>query len=189
VTRTTRTLITLAFLTLAALGAYNTARADPKPIRIPAELAAAREACPNGSSLAACRGELRRAYEAVAWAKKEREHEVERILARTRGKQPYAYAARLAEMACRSFSATPTHCRPASEMLSVGRCESGLQSHDPNPASSADGWMQFLSGTWNNTTAGRLGFSRYDVLAMGIATADLTHHDHGWSQWTCKPAA
>jgi hypothetical protein len=53
------------------LGAYNTARADPKPIRIPAELQQARDACPNGSSLAACRGELREALRAVAWQKKQ----------------------------------------------------------------------------------------------------------------------
>jgi hypothetical protein len=133
------------------------------------------------------RQQAHRAEAAAAWQRKARRAEVSRVLAETRGRQPFAYAAKLAYMACRSFSAYPSRCRPPSEMLSVGRCESGLQVSDPNPSSTADGWMQFLSGTWNNTTAGRLGFSRYDVIAMGIATAGIVHHDGSWRQWVCQP--
>lgn len=134
--------------------------------------------------------EAARARAAVAWQQHDKATQVRRVLAQARGKQPFSYAARLAYLACQSFSATPARCRPPTEMLGVCRCESGLQSHDPNHSgSTADGWCQFLSSTWNNAPAGREGWSRYDVLAMGIATAALVTRDGSWREWSCGYAA
>jgi hypothetical protein len=172
----TRIVTLLALVALFALAAP--AQAPAKAVRCDAH---------HPRECAKLRHRIHALQAAVEWQKRERVAEAADLLAQTRGKQPFAYAAKLAYMACRSFSAYPNRCPPASEMLSVGRCESGLQTHDPNPTSSADGWMQFLDGTWNNSTAGQLGFSRYDVIAMGIATAGIVHHDGSWRQWVCKP--
>lgn len=161
----------------------------PKPILRPVGFLRAKTECSPTTGITACRAALRHALAAIAWQQKARRDDVERVLDRTRGKQPYAYAAKLAYLACVSFSATGASCHQPSEMLSVGRCESGLQSHDPNPSSTADGWMQYLSGTWDSSTAGQLGYSRFDVLAMGIQTEAIVAHDDGWRQWVCGTAA
>jgi len=122
---------------------------------------------------------------AVKWQRRNTRVQVTRVLDQARGAQPFAYAAKLAYLACVSFSGSG--CHPPSEMLGVGRCESGLQNHDPNPASTADGFMQFLSGTWASAPAGALGWSRYDPLAMAIATEAIVKTDGGWRQWSCQP--
>lgn len=180
--------ITLAMTISLALAANSDARPlQPEPMLRPVGLLQAQKSCPSNSSITECRAALRRALAAISWQKSARANDATRLLNQTRGKQPYAYAANLAYLACRTFSTTPQRCRPASEMLHVGRCESGLQSHDPNPSSSADGWMQFLAGTWNRSTAGQLGYSRFDVLAMGIATAGIVHSDGSWREWVCAP--
>lgn len=119
---------------------------------------------------------------AVAWQKHERDTQVQAVLDRTRGAQPFAYAAHLAYLACVAFRGMGNpDCRPPSEMLAVGRCESGLQVNDPNPASTASNWMQYLDSTWQNAPAGRLGFYKLDVLAVAIQSeAKATS---GWHEW------
>jgi hypothetical protein len=121
---------------------------------------------------------------AVAWQKHARKVEVQRVLDATRGAQPFAYAAKLAQAACLTFSYDQKACRPPEEMLAVGRCESGLQNHDPNPVSTADGWMQFLDSTWANTVPARLGFSLYDPVAMAVAAEGMARK--GWSAWAAS---
>src|SRR3954465_7059367 len=121
---------------------------------------------------------------AVEWQKHARVTEVQAVLDQTRGAQPFAYAAKLAEAACLTFSYDAKVCRPPSEMLAVGRCESGLQNHDPNPISTADGWTQFLDSTWAGQTVTRLGFSLYDPIAVAIATEAMARH--GWSAWAAS---
>jgi hypothetical protein len=183
----------LAFATLVVIGGTATVRSAPPASAPPAQNSSSTRSC-DKQHVSACRRSVaywrHRSYKAeaaVTWQRHSRAVEVRRVLEQTRGRQPFAYAAKLAYLACRSFSATPARCRPASEMLAVGRCESGLQNHDPNPTSTADGWMQFLSGTWYSSTAGQLGYSRFDALAMGIATEALVHQDGSWRQWVCQP--
>lgn len=119
---------------------------------------------------------------AVQWQKHARAVEVRRLLDRTRGAQPFAYAAHLAYLACVAFKGMSNpECRPPSQMLAVGRCESGLQVDDPNPTSTASNWLQYLDSTWANAPAGQLGFHKLDVLAVAIQTeAKVTS---GWHEW------
>ena len=171
----------LVFLPLMAAGVLLTnSRASVKP----AHVAQAMAAC-KPQHVEHCRRVLIRTLEALEWQK----HETQHVLEQTRGKQPFAYAAKLGYLACLSFTplTQQARCRPPSEMLGVGRCESGLQAADPT--SDALGWTQWLTGTWNAHPAGDLGFSRLDVLAMGIATEALVYQDGGWHEWTCGWAA
>lgn len=121
---------------------------------------------------------------AVEWQKHARAAEVQRVLNEARGAQPFAYAAKLAHAACLTFSYDSKRCRPPSEMLAVGRCESGLQNHDPNPVSTADGWMQYLDSTWEGQRVARLGFSLYDPIAVAIASEAMARK--GWSAWAAS---
>lgn len=132
-----------------------------------------------------CRKALVRAYAALEWQREERRKESELVLSKTRGAMPFSYAAKLAHLACISFTYVGNpRCRPHGEMLEVGRCESGLQVVDPNASSTADGWMQFLESTWASTPAGAFGWSRYDVLAMAVATEARVLRDGGsWREW------
>lgn len=134
-------------------------------------------------AIAYWRGKARAAQRAAQWQKRSAMHEVTRALAEARGAVPFSYAAKLAHAACETFT---SGCAPPGEMLAIGRCESGLQNHDPNPSSTADGWMQFLSGTWDRSTAGQLGFSRYDPLAMAIAAEGIRQRDGSWREWVCR---
>jgi hypothetical protein len=123
---------------------------------------------------------------AVEWQKKQRAEETRDLLAKLRSPQPYAYAAQLAYLACVSFRGWHGDCRPPSEMLKVGRCESGLQKDDPNPVSTASNWMQFLDDTWARAPAGQLGFYKLDPLAVAIASeAKATS---GWHEWRASIA-
>jgi hypothetical protein len=132
------------------------------------------------------KGQANEAQDAVAWQKATRVHDTQRLLERLRGPSEYVYAAKLAYLSCRAFLGAGARCPTPNEIIAQGSCESGLQDHDPNPISTADGWMQYLSGTWDNNTAGQLGWSRYDTLAMGIQTAAIVSHDGGWRQWSCQ---
>lgn len=127
------------------------------------------------------RGKAHDSQRAAAWQKDHARHEVRRVLDNVRGAQPFAYSAKLAYAACVTYSAVPSACRPPSQMLAVGRCESGLANHDPNPTSSADGWMQFLDSTWSGQVVARLGFSLYDPVAMAVAAEAMSRH--GWGAW------
>ena len=130
------------------------------------------------------RHRVHRLERAVEWQKHARAVEVRRVLESTRGAQPFAYSAKLAHAACVTFSNDPARCRPPSEMLIVGRCESGLQIRDPNPVSTADGWMQYLDSTWSGQTVARLGFSLYDPIAVAIATEAMARR--GWGAWAAS---
>lgn len=131
-----------------------------------------------------CRKAVQHLRRAIAWQKAERHKAVARVLDHVRGTQPFAYSAKLAYAACVTFSSQPADCRPASEMISVGRCESGLQIHDPNPTSTADGWMQYLSGTWASQRVAQLGFSLYDPIAVAVATEGMARS--GWGAWAAS---
>lgn len=132
------------------------------------------------------RGQATEASAAVTWQKKARVTETKRMLVKLRGPAEYVYAAKLAYLACVAFNGASARCPTPNEIIANGSCESGLKDHNPNAVSTADGWMQFLSGTWANNTAGKLGWSRYDTLAMGIQTAAIVLHDGGWRQWSCQ---
>lgn len=125
---------------------------------------------------------VKRLEKAIAWQKKDAQHDVQKMLEQTRGTQPYAYAAKLAYLACVAFRGMGNpDCRPPSEQLKVGRCESGLQLNDPNPTSTASNFMQYLDSTWANAPAGQLGFYKLDVLAVAIQSeAKATS---GWHEW------
>lgn len=166
----------------ATLVVTTEARAGVKPEHV----RKARAAC-KPQHVEHCRRMLIRALAAVEWQRHDKQAEVSKMIEQTRGKQPYAYAARLAYFSCLSFAADPSRCRPPSEMLNVGRCESGLQRADPNPVSTALGWTQWLDGTWYAHPIGAAGFNRLDVIAMGLATEALVYHDHGWHEWVCQP--
>lgn len=118
----------------------------------------------------------------IAWQKKDHAHDVQKVIEQTRGAQPFAYAAKLAYLACVAFKGMGNpDCRPPSEMMKVGHCESWLQVNDPNPTSTASNWMQYLDSTWNNAPAGQLGFYKLDVLAVAIQSeAKATS---GWHEW------
>lgn len=130
--------------------------------------------------------QARKADAAVAWQKATRVSETKRMLAKMRGPSEYVYSAKLAYLACKAFLGMTARCPSPNELVAQGSCESGLQDHDPNPVSTADGWLQYLSGTWANNVAGQLGWSRYDTMAMGIQTAAIVAHDGGWHQWSCQ---
>lgn len=132
------------------------------------------------------RGQALEASAAVSWQRKARVVESQRMLVKLRGPAEYVYAAKLAYLACVAFNGASAGCPTPNEIIAQGSCESGLQDHNPNPISTADGWMQYLDGTWRNNTAGRLGWSRYDTLAMGIQTAAIVLHNGGWRQWSCQ---
>lgn len=132
------------------------------------------------------KGQARHAQAAVTWQKSARVSETKRLLVKLRGPAEYVYAAKLSYLACVAFLGAGARCPTPNEIVAQGSCESGLQDHDPNPVSTADGWLQYLSGTWSNNTAGQLGWSRYDTLAMGIQTAAIVAHDGGWRQWSCQ---
>jgi len=71
------------------------------------------------------------------------------------------------------------------EMVTVARCESGL---DPNLApnsATATGLFQFLFSTWAHTPYA--GYSIYDAQANALAAAWLVRQDGGWTEWVCKP--
>lgn len=122
---------------------------------------------------------------AIEWQKKNAHHQVQQILDKTRGTQPFAYAAKLAYLACVAFRGMNNpDCRPPGQMLNVGRCESGLQINDPNPASTASNWMQYLDSTWNNAPAGQLGFYKLDPLAVAIQTEAKAMS--GWHEWAAS---
>jgi hypothetical protein len=128
------------------------------------------------------RAKVHKLQAAVEWQKHARNAEVHRVLENTRGAMPFAYAAKLAYAACVSFSPSPSDCRPPSEMLKVGRCESGLQMDDPNPSSTASNWMQFLDDTWRRSPVGQTGwFSKLDPLAVAIASEAKSRS--GWHEW------
>jgi hypothetical protein len=125
---------------------------------------------------------VKKLEKAVEWQKKNVRKQVADLLARTRGHQPFAYAAKLAYLACVAFRGMGNpDCRPPGQMLTVGRCESGLQIDDPNPVSTASNWMQYLDSTWANAPAGRLGFYKLDVLAVAIQTEAKAMS--GWHEW------
>lgn len=155
-------------------------------------VAAPHPAC-DGQHLAECQKAIRYwkdqaqdAKTAAAWQKVTRVHETTRLLVKLRGPAEYVYAAKLAYLACVAFQGASAGCPTPNEIIAQGSCESGLQDHNPNPISTADGWLQYLSGTWSNNTAGQLGWSRYDTLAMGIQTAAIVSHNGGWRQWSCQ---
>lgn len=154
----------------------------PNPTARPTGYLSAQHQCSNTTPRVECRAALRRALAAADWQRNARAHDVQSVLNRVRGKQPFAYAARIAYAACITFSPDPKRCRPPAEMLSVGRCESGLKIRNPNPLSSADSWMQYLLSTWRSQPIARLGwFSRYDPIAVAIAAESMSRH--GWSAW------
>lgn len=138
------------------------------------------EACRR--AVAYWRHRAARAEAAVTWQRRARATEVRHVLERVRGAQPFAYSARLAYAACLSFERDPKRCKPPGEMLSVGRCESGLKIHNPNPSSTADNWLQYLTSTWASTVVAKLGwFSRYDPMAVAIAAESASRT--GWDAW------
>jgi len=118
---------------------------------------------------------------ALQWQKKDHAHDVQQVLEQARGTQPFALAAKYAYLACVAFRGLSPDCRPPSQMMRVGRCESGLQLNDPNPASTASNWMQYLDGTWNNAPAGQLGFNKLDVMAVAIQSEAKAMT--GWHEW------
>lgn len=118
---------------------------------------------------------------AVQWQKQERIKQVQTVLNRTRGTQPFAYAARYAYLACVAFRGWIRECRPPGQMMKVGRCESGLQLDDPNPVSTASNWMQYLDSTWANAPAGQMGFPKLDVIAVAIQSEAKAMS--GWHEW------
>lgn len=169
----TRIVLVLALAALFALAAPS-----PAPARV--------TQCDqhHPGECAKLRARVRHLQAAVEWQKHARATEVRRVLDETRGAQPFAYAAKLAHAACMTFSYDQKVCRPPGEMLAVGRCESGLQVHDPNPVSTADGWMQYLDGTWAGQTVTHLGFSLYDPIAVAIASEAMARK--GWGAWAAS---
>jgi hypothetical protein len=128
------------------------------------------------------RARVRKLQRAVAWQKHNAQVQARRLLEQTRGAQPFAMAAKYAYLSCVAFTYMGNpDCHPPSEMVRVGRCESGLQLDDPNPASTASNWMQYLDDTWWRAPAGRLGFYKLDVIAVAIQTEAKARS--GWHEW------
>lgn len=69
----------------------------------------------------------------------------------------------------------------------IAECESGLRWDARNPHSTASGVMQYLSGTWANTEAGRAGISVFDADA-NIRMAVTHIAVHGTSPWRSSQA-
>jgi len=127
-----------------------------------------------------------RAEAAVMWQKRARLHEAERV-----GElllSPYARAvaaARLAEATCIAYLGPNHDCPPPAETLLIARCESGIQEHDPNPASTADGPHQYLDSTWAGTGFGM--FSRTDMLPSFLAIELFgANHHRTYSPWAAS---
>lgn len=82
------------------------------------------------------------------------------------------------------------------EAMSVMWCESRGNPDAKNPASTATGLFQFLSGTWawSSVQAGWTGHSRLDpeaniaVAAWLVEYSIRTNHPNGaWGHWECQP--
>lgn len=69
--------------------------------------------------------------------------------------------------------------------LAIARCESGFRWDARNPNSSAAGVMQYLNGTWANTSAGRAGESVFDADA-NIRMAVTHIAIHGTAPWNAS---
>ncbi len=77
-------------------------------------------------------------------------------------------------------------------LWTVIRCESGGNPliENPSPRSDAGGLVQYLSTTWNNTTFGRAGLSRFSAYANAIQAGLVMRHTmepwresrHCWSR-------
>lgn len=130
------------------------------PVPIPAAHARARATCPLDKPLI-CRAALIHAYEAIAWAKKERTHR-------------WAPTVEMAiQLACASQPAMD--CDWFRRMI---RCESGRDPLSKNRHSTAAGLAQFLDGTWSGNLYHR--FSVYNPLANALGAAWLAaRNGHG----------
>jgi hypothetical protein len=131
------------------------------------------------------RARVRKLQAAVEWQKTERHRVTARMLARIRSPQPFVYSAKLAYLACRVFVPAGGYCPPANELVAQGSCESGLSLDDPNPASTASNWLQYLDGTWANNKGGQLGWYKLDPMAVAIVTEGIVRQQ-GWRQWSCQ---
>ena len=66
--------------------------------------------------------------------------------------------------------------------LRIARCESGYNQFSQNRNSTASGIFQYLSSTWNNTSAGRKGVSVFDADA-NVLMAVSSIATHGTAPW------
>jgi hypothetical protein len=69
--------------------------------------------------------------------------------------------------------------------LAIAKCESGYRWDAKNSSSTAAGVFQYLSGTWANTSAGRLGLSAFDADA-NIRMAVTNIAVHGTDAWNAS---
>jgi hypothetical protein len=123
---------------------------------------------------------------AAEWQRTQRVRESKKVGEMLLG--PYARAvaaARLAEATCIAYLGPSHDCPPASETLLIARCESGIQEHDPNPASTADGPHQYLADTWAGTGFGM--FSRTEMLPSFLAIELFgANHHRTYAPWAAS---
>lgn len=125
------------------------------------------------------RAEATRAHRAVAWQRAQAKHAADQLLGAYA--EPIA-AARLAYAVCVAYLGANHSCPPPRETLLIGRCESGLQEHDPNPVSTADGPHQYLYSTWLG--AGFSAFPRTSFLPSFLAIELFgANHSRTYSPW------
>lgn len=126
------------------------------------------------------------ATRAARWQRVTRLDEARRVGEMLLG--PYARAvaaARLAEATCIAYLGANHDCPPPSETLLIARCESGIQEHDPNPASTADGPHQYLDTTWAGTGFGM--FARTEMLPSFLAIELFgANHHRTYSPWAAS---
>lgn len=162
----------LPVLALAALFAFAA----------PAQAKVARCDQHHPHECAKLRAQVKHLERAVAWQRSQVKLAADQLLG------PYAEpvaAARLAYAVCIAYLGREHSCPPPGETLLIGRCESGLQRHDPNPVSSADGPHQYLYPTWLG--AGFAAFPRTEYLPSFLAI-ELFGANHGrtYSPWAAS---
>ena len=171
---TRRNILTVALLAIVIALAYAAGQAiarpaaTPKPIPAPAELLEARFRCPNTASVIECRGELRKALQAVSWQRK----------ARLKAKATTVREITLDAIAW----AAARYGVSATEMRTVANCESHL-------------WPFATNGQYLGVF--QLGATHrtdpiFDQVPWMDAYAQASHvarfiKAHGWSQWQCSP--
>lgn len=139
-----------------------------QPIKAPSALLRARAACPNDATPVQCRSALRRAYQALAWQRKNR------LAAK-------AKTVREITLDAIQWAAAKYHVSPA-EMRAVGTCESHLWPFATNGQYAGVFQLStrhredpiFTHVPWQDAYAQASHVARY-VAA------------HGWSEWQCTP--
>jgi hypothetical protein len=159
--------IVLIFLAAGYAGRAMAREGAVKPVRAPQSLLKARQACPNTSSLAQCRGELRKAYASVEWQRKARN-------------KAHAYTSRDVVVDAINWASAKTGV-PAWRLTAIANCESHLF------------WLahngQYL-GVWQLGATHRADpifrvVPWQDPYAQAIHTARFIKR-HGESAWQCS---